>query len=187
MKSRATTRGGFTLIELLVVIAIISLLSSIVLASLGSARSKAKDAAIIEEMFSIRSAAEIYFQDNGDTYLPVLFYDLSEGVAENICPVDLPGNSMFHANGSSVAKSIHNSIKHATSLTKPNANLCASSQFGYAITILLNEIAQPPNSQTIFCIDHKGTAKKIYLDGFSNYGMVVDEPFGKAVPHCPDS
>jgi len=47
-------RSGFTLIELLVVIAIIGVLSSVVLASLQSARVKAKTAAFKAELSSLR-------------------------------------------------------------------------------------------------------------------------------------
>lgn len=56
---------GFTLIELLVVIAIISLLSSVVLASLSGARSSARDARRLQDMKQIQTALEMYYNNNG--------------------------------------------------------------------------------------------------------------------------
>ncbi|MEK7568866.1 MAG: type II secretion system protein [Patescibacteria group bacterium] len=64
---------GFTLVELLVVIAIISLLSSIVLTSLNSARMKARDARRLSEMRQIQLALEMYYHANGN-YPIVLAY-----------------------------------------------------------------------------------------------------------------
>lgn len=55
---------GFTLIELLVVVAIIGLLSSIVLASLNTARIKGADAARISDVQSIKTALELYYNDH---------------------------------------------------------------------------------------------------------------------------
>ena len=55
---------GFTLIELLVVIAIIGVLSSIILASLSTARVKAQDAARISDVKSLETAMELYYNDN---------------------------------------------------------------------------------------------------------------------------
>lgn len=60
-----STKRGFTLIELLVVIAIIGLLSSVILASLTTARRKARDARRISDMKQIQTALELYFDANG--------------------------------------------------------------------------------------------------------------------------
>lgn len=59
-------QSGFTLIELLVVIAIISLLSSIVLASLQSAKLKATDTRIMAEYNQLKTAMELYYNETGD-------------------------------------------------------------------------------------------------------------------------
>ena len=58
---------GFTLIELLVVIAIIGILSSVVLASLNSAREKSRDARRISDIKQLQLALELYF-DASSTY-----------------------------------------------------------------------------------------------------------------------
>ncbi len=59
---------GFTLIELLVVIAIIGILSSVVLASLNSARTKARDTRRVADLKQIQIAMELYADANSGVY-----------------------------------------------------------------------------------------------------------------------
>ena len=81
---------GFTLIELLVVIAIIGLLSTIVTASLGSAKAKSRDAKRISDVKTIQTALALYYNDNG--MYPRNIYAASTGVppANGLAPTYVP-------------------------------------------------------------------------------------------------
>jgi len=87
--SRHRKRGaknGFTLIELLVVIAIIGLLSSTVLASLNTARAKARDARRISDMKQLQLAIELFFDDFG--YYPRQNADSANGIVGEGAGID---------------------------------------------------------------------------------------------------
>ncbi|MEY4602548.1 MAG: protein ral secretion pathway protein [Candidatus Parcubacteria bacterium] len=74
-------KSGFTLIELLVVIAIIGMLSSVVLGSLNSARSKSRYARAISDMKEMSKAATLDY-DQYENYAP----DLGSGSGPRFVP-----------------------------------------------------------------------------------------------------
>src|ERR1035437_4767644 len=113
---------GFTLIELLVVIAIIGILSSIVLASLNTARGKGSDATVKGNLNTIRSQAELYYTDN-NSYAQTAF-------AQTTCPgYNVAGTNMFAAD-----KNINGAIAQATT-QGGNGNSCSSSGSAYAVAV----------------------------------------------------
>ena len=63
-------KRGFTLIELLVVIAIIGILSGVVLASLNTARVKARNAQRISDARQVQLALEFFFDDQATGAYP---------------------------------------------------------------------------------------------------------------------
>jgi prepilin-type N-terminal cleavage/methylation domain-containing protein len=95
---------GFTLIELLVVIAIIGILSSIVLASLNTARQKSRDARRVADIRQIQLAMQLYFDANSayptstaslaPTYIPTIPRD---PIGQAAYPYDQLGSgSSYH-------------------------------------------------------------------------------------------
>ena len=64
-------KHGFSLIELLVVIAIIGILSSVVLASLNSARAKGRDGKRVSDLKQLQLALELYYDAASPASFPV--------------------------------------------------------------------------------------------------------------------
>lgn len=87
---------GFTLVELLVVIAIIGTLATLLLLQLGVARAKARDAKRIADINQLRSAVELYFDDNGGKYPDALtIANLSKYLSAPTLPVDPVTNANY--------------------------------------------------------------------------------------------
>ncbi|MBI2673944.1 MAG: prepilin-type N-terminal cleavage/methylation domain-containing protein [Candidatus Zambryskibacteria bacterium] len=105
---------GFTLIELLVVIAIIGILSSIVLASLNTARDKGSDAKIKSQLAGLRASAEVYNDSNGnygpavsDECSSVFFVDTASGMDKYTTQANYPTGATLscHTDGAAYAVS----------------------------------------------------------------------------------
>jgi len=93
-------KNGFTLIELLVVVAIIGMLSSVVLASLNTARGNARDARRQQDLKQIQVALELYYNVN-NAYPGEVACDTSKGSGTGNCAgytgTDWDEDSYIHA------------------------------------------------------------------------------------------
>jgi type II secretory pathway pseudopilin PulG len=128
---------------LLVVIAIIGILSSVVLASLNTARSKGADAAIKSNLANIRAQAEILY-DTAQNYTGVCTVDA------NIAAQMAAANT---AAGVPIANPVLTTIGSAGGATQ---SVCHESANAWAANVPLKS-----DTANSWCVDSAGTSKMI--------------------------
>jgi prepilin-type N-terminal cleavage/methylation domain-containing protein len=140
MKKTQTNTRGFTLIELLVVIAIIGILSSVVLASLNTARGKGVDATVKSNLDQIRTQAEIIY-DNASP-------NSYTGTCSNTTVA-----SQLSSAANALGGTVDTTIGNAGSATKVS---CHESSTAWAVSSGLKNT--PANS---YCVDNTGKSETV--------------------------
>lgn len=135
-------KNAFTLVELLVVIAIIGILSSVVLASLGNARAKARDSKRVSDIKQLQLALEL-FADNCNGQYPnanitgsalaanssnLACATLTLGTFQSTIPVDPVGATNYVYAYSVVSGSTYK-YHLGTALELSNSNLSGDANF----------------------------------------------------------
>ena len=132
---------GFTLIELLVVIAIIGILSSVVLASLNTARGKGANAAIKANLNNMRAQAELVYDSASPNSYAAVCAD------PNVIK------------GMAAAASAGGGVVLATNAANTAGNTTCDNPAGGASWLVQSALKVAEGGNAYWCVDNTGTSK----------------------------
>ncbi len=148
MNTKKIYKQGFTLLELLIVVGIIALMAAVVFAALNNARSKGGDAGVKSNLHSIANAAELFFVNNSNSYLP------AGGSTFTIATC--PAYSASGTNMLSKDKTAATSIAQAISNGGNNGSSCYNSATAWAVAVGLKT-----NASASWCVDSSGVSRQV--------------------------
>ena len=140
---------GFTLIELLVVIAIIGVLSTVVLASLTTARTRGRDASVQSQLSNMRSQAELYFASNGTNY--------GSYYGKNTCVTT--GSNIFGSSLTGNLKGMVNALINTVTAANTGCAVGNSSETSGTGSSWSVSAVSPYDSTKTYCVDSTGVSK----------------------------
>ena len=170
------TQKGFTLIELLVVIAIIGILSSVVLASLNTARGKGADAAIKSNLANIRAQAEIQYDTLGcySNTGTACSAAAPAAVIVGACPAAAAANIFGQTN-------VAAQIAGAT-LAGGSFNTCSATVGGGAWAVaVITKTAVAGAAGSGWCVDSSGKSKSITVAALTQPSLDTETAAGACV------
>ncbi len=137
---------GFTLIELLVVIAIIGILSSVVLASLTTARTRGQSASVQSQLANMRAQAELYYSTNSNSYGPTH--------AEDACT---SASADLFGTGNNSLKNLVDGVANVVTRAK---TACSASATAWAVAAVDPSVSAGTSA---FCVDSTGVSKTVTI------------------------
>jgi type IV pilus assembly protein PilE len=137
---------GFTLIELLVVIAIIGILSSVVLASLNSARAKGANASAQSNLANARAQAELFYDSNNGSYAGICGVGATAVNDTTVTGINKMVLAAAHASMTATTTPSINTTATATN------SVCNATATAWSATVVLRNQA----SGTVYCADSTG-------------------------------
>lgn len=187
--------SAFTIIELLVVVSIISILSSIVMRSLNSARDKAVDATIKQGLIQMRNAYELVYSSNNsyNALLPVFNTNAGTLNVEPRYSTDNPNDIVCSYNTGTISYTCQIKTKVGCAILYANDLNTSSKACEDLVTKtsllkvgITGDSSNKPNPSNQFAIQARYKSDAQYYFCIRSTGKIIENLSSASVASCAD-